>query len=180
MATPPRSTLTIEPFLPDGPGAADALDGAAALLAERHRRHRLVEPALDPVFETAAGARAAIATALQADRASGVVARRDGAVVGYLIGQQKDPSTWGPNVWVEAARHAAAEPAIVRELYAAAAGTWVAQGLLSHTILVPASDDGLVDAWFRLDFGQQHVHAIREVPGPAFGFVPQSELVIRR
>lgn len=173
MTTPRPSPLEIEPFTPD------ALDGASALLAERHRRHRLAEPLLDPAFENPTVARTALEAALAADRSSGVVARRDGAVVGYLLGQEKSPTMWGENVWVEAAGHAATEPAIVRELYAAAAATWVAEGRRNHHILVPASDNGLVDAWFSLDFGQQHLHAIREVPGPAFGVVPQTELVVR-
>jgi GNAT superfamily N-acetyltransferase len=167
-----RSNLVIEPFTPD------ALDGAAALLAARHRRHRVAEPLLDPAFEAPANARAAIEAELGAERAGGWVARRDGALVGYLIGQQK-AATWGANVWVEAAGHAATEPAVVRELYAVAAAAWLAEGRNNHHILVPAADSDLVDAWFTLDFGQQHVHAIREVPGPSFGIVPRNELVIR-
>ena len=155
------------------------MDGAARLLADRHRRHRLVEPLLDPAFETVDGARRAIEEALAADVASGVVARRDGEIVGYMIGQQKDPAVWGPNVWVESAGHAATEPALVRDMYAVLAGQWVAAGRANHHVLVPATDSGLVDAWFSLDFGQQHVHAIREVPVAAFGGVPRSELVIR-
>lgn len=154
------------------------LDGAAALLAERHRRHRLAEPALDPAFEDAGVACVAIEAALAADKASGVVASRDGALVGYLLGEEKS-KTWGDNVWIEAAGHAATEPAIVREMYAVAAGIWVGEGRVNHHVLVPATDDGLVEAWFSLDFGQQHLHAIREVPGPAFGVVPRSELLIR-
>jgi GNAT superfamily N-acetyltransferase len=173
MPTDARSELTIEPFTPV------ALDGAAVLLADRHRRHRLVKPLLDPVFESVDGARGAIEEALAADLASGVVARRDGEIAGYMIGQQKDPAVWGPNVWVEAAGHAATEPAIVRDMYAVLAGQWVAAGRANHHVLVPATDSGLVDAWFSLDFGQQHVHAIREVPVAAFGVVPGSELVIR-
>ena len=31
-------------------------------------------------------------------------------------------------------------------------------------MIVPATDPALVDAWFRLGFGHQHVHAIREAP----------------
>lgn len=155
------------------------LDGAAALLAERHRRHRFAEPALDPAFEDAAVARDAIVAALAADRSSGFVASRDGAIVGYLLGQEKSTAMWGPNVWIEAAGHAAVEPETIRELYAAAAAMWVGEGRPNHHVLVPATDDGLVDAWFSLDFGQQHLHAIREVPGPAFGVVPRSELLIR-
>jgi GNAT superfamily N-acetyltransferase len=173
MASPMHPSIEIQPFTPA------ALDGAAALLADRHRRHRLAEPLLDPTFETVAGARGAIEAALHADLASGVVAARGDEIVGYMIGQQKDPSLWGPNVWVEAAGHAATEPAIVRDLYAVLAAQWVAEGRTNHSILVPATDVGLVDAWFSLDFGQQHIHAIREVPDASFGVVPQSELVIR-
>lgn len=173
MPTDARSVLTVEPFTPD------ALDVAAVLLADRHRRHRLVEPLLDPSFETLDGARRAIEEALAADLASGVVARRNGEIVGYMIGQQKDPAVWGPNVWIESAGHAATEPALVRDMYAVLAREWVAAGRANHHVLVPATDSGLVDAWFSLDFGQQHVHAIREVPVASFGVVPRSELVIR-
>lgn len=172
MTTTRRSPIEIRPWSPD------ALEGAATLLAERHRRHRLVEPLLDPVHETVAGARAAIEEALAADRASGVVAYCDSEVVGYLLGEEKS-KTWGDNVWVEAAGHAATEPAVVREMYAVAAGSWVGEGRTNHHILVPASDKDLVDAWFSLDFGQQHLHAIREVPGPTFGVAPRTELVVR-
>ena len=172
MTTQRRSRLEIGQFTPD------ALHTAAALLADRHRRHRAAEPLLDRSFEVPANALAAIEAELAADRAGGWVARRDGEVVGYLIGQEKSPG-WGANAWVEAAGHAAVEPSIVRELYAVAAAAWVAEGRVNHHILVPATDASLVDAWFSLDFGQQHLHAIREVPGPAAGVVPRSELVIR-
>lgn len=172
MTTPRHSPLEILPFNPG------ALDGAAALLADRHRRHRLAEPLLDPAFEDPANARAAIEAELAAERAGGWVARRNGDIVGYLIGQQKAAS-WGANVWVEAAGHAAVEPSIVRDLYAVAAAEWVGEGRTNHYIVVPATEEALVDAWFTLDFGQQHVHAIREAPGPAFAVVPRSELIIR-
>jgi ribosomal protein S18 acetylase RimI-like enzyme len=174
MPSPSHPWIKIDPFTPD------ALDGAAGLLAARHRRHRSAEPLLDPAFEDPSVARAVIAESLEADLASGVVARAGDDVVGYLLGQQKDLSTWGPNVWVESAGHAATEPSIIRELYAAIAGTWVAEGRSNHHVLVPATDTELVDAWFSLDFGQQHVHGVRDVPGPDFGVVPRSELVIRR
>ena len=48
-------------------------------------------------------------------------AARDGIVVGYILAAAKSDATWGPNIWVEAAGHAAAEPEVVRELYAVAA-----------------------------------------------------------
>jgi GNAT superfamily N-acetyltransferase len=158
--------------------AAD-LDAAAALLADRHRRHRGVAPLLDPAFEDAAVARRQVEALLADESATAWAATRGRRLVGYLIGISKDPGTWGGNVWVEPAGHAASEPAIVRELYAAAAAGWVEAGRTNHHVLVPASDADLVDAWFGLDFGQQHLHAIRESPPASFGVVPRAELVIR-
>jgi GNAT superfamily N-acetyltransferase len=169
-----RTGLEIRPLQP-----AD-LDAAAALLAERHRRHRAAEPLLDDAYEDPTAARREIEAALAIEGAGGWVAVRDGQVVGYLVGFPKDAATWGENVWIEAAGHAAIDAAIVRALYAAAAEAWVAEGRTNHHVLVPATDAALVDAWFSLDFGQQHLHAVRELPPPDFGIVPSSELIVRR
>jgi GNAT superfamily N-acetyltransferase len=148
---------TIVPF------SEDHLAGAAVLLAERHRAQRLVEPGLDPRFEEPSAARAEIDALRRFDGASGVVAVAAGDVVGFLIGVPKDAS-WGPNVWVEPAGHAATDAELVRDLYAAAAEEWVAEARTSHYAIVPATDPALVDAWFRLGFGHQHVHAIQDAP----------------
>ena len=155
------------------------LDAAAGLLAERHRRHRAAEPLLDPAYEEPSAARAEIEALLDKDLADGWVAIRDDAVVGYVVGVTKDPTLWGPNVWVEPAGHAATDREAVRRLYAAAAAAWVADGRKNHHVLVPVTDDELVDAWFSLDFGTQHLHAVRENPPAAFGVLPRSELIIR-
>jgi ribosomal protein S18 acetylase RimI-like enzyme len=168
-----RRALEIRPF------ASSDVDPAAALLAERHRRHRAAEPALDPAYEGPAATRPQIESLLADTTASGWVAARGGRVVGYLIGVAKADATWGPNVWVEAAGHAAEDPDVVRLLYATAAAQWVGEGRNNHHVLVPASDAGLVDAWFRLDFGLQHLHAAREAPPASFGVVPRTELTIR-
>ena len=143
--------------------AAEHLDGAAALLAERHRAQRLVEPGLDPAYEKPAAARAEIDALLGSEDASGVAAVVDGEVAGYVIGVPKD-ALWGPNIWVEPAGHAAERAELVRDLYAVAAERWVADGRTSHYAIVPATDPALVDAWFRLGFGHQHVHGIQETP----------------
>jgi GNAT superfamily N-acetyltransferase len=169
-----RSEMEIRPF-----DVAD-LDAAAALLADRHRRHRLAEPLLDPAYEDPAGARREIEVLLGVEGAAGWLAMRDGAAVGYVLGIAKAESTWGRNVWVEPAGHAAAEPGVVRALYAVAGDAWAAEDRFNQHVLVPASDEALVDAWFSLDFGQQHLHAVRENPPASFGVVPRSELVVRR
>jgi GNAT superfamily N-acetyltransferase len=136
---------------------------AGRLLAERHAAHRRAEPLLSPRFADPAVAAAEVEAAL-ADGASGAVAVDDGEVTGYLLGQRKASPVWGPNVWIESAGHAVRDAEVVRDLYAAAAPSWVEEGRDAHYVLVPATDRALVDAWFRLGFGQQHVHGIREVP----------------
>ena len=149
------------------PFDAGFLDDAARLLAARHAAGRAVEPALPAAYEREDVTRAAIEDLLTND-ASGAVATRNGTTVGYLIGTPRADPLWGPNVWVEAAGHAVSEPEAARDLYAHAASRWVEEGRTSHYALVPASDGALVDAWFRVGFGQQHVHAIREAPASPF------------
>jgi GNAT superfamily N-acetyltransferase len=149
--------LAIEPF------AEHHLDEAAVLLARRHAAQRTVEPGLAARFENPDETRTEIEHLLAVDGADGVAALRDGHLVGYLVGVTRDP-LWGPNVWIESAGHAVEAAEVVRDLYAAAAEGWVADGRTSHYAIVPATDPELVDAWFRLSFGQQHVHALREAP----------------
>lgn len=172
MATK-REPIVVRRIEPGDVGAA------ARLLAERHRRHRAAEPALDPAYEDPAAAGAQIDALLANDTASGWVATRDGSVAGYLVGVARDAAMWGANVWVEAPGHAADDPSVIRELYAVAAAQWVGDGRTNHHALVPATDEGLVDAWFSLDFGQQHLHAVRDAPPAEFGVVPRHELTIR-
>jgi ribosomal protein S18 acetylase RimI-like enzyme len=146
------------------------LDAAGALLAERHRRHRVAEPLLSPRFEDAAAARAEVERLWRKDGAAGAAAVRGDEVVGFLVGAPGDDEVWGPNVWIEAAGHAAAEPELARDLYAAAAAGWVDDGRTRHYAVVPATDGPLVEAWFRLCFGQQQAYGIAEVaptPWPA-------------
>lgn len=133
---------------------------AAKLLAERHRRHRAAEPLLPDVTDF----RAEIEALVAKEDASGAVALRNGRVAGYLVGARREDPVWGANVWVELAGHAVDEPEVVRDLYHLAASRWVDEGGTRHYALVPASEDALVDAWFRLSFGQQHALAIREIP----------------
>lgn len=138
--------------------SAGHLDDAARLLEERHARHRAVEPLLREQVDF----RGEIETLRARDGASGAVALRDGRVVGYLLGAPRDDS-WGANIWVETAGHAVEETEDARDLYAAAAEHWVEQGRTRHYVLVPA-DEVLANAWFRVGFGAQHAHGIREVP----------------
>jgi ribosomal protein S18 acetylase RimI-like enzyme len=146
--------LRIQPF------SAEHIPDAAALLEERHQRHREAEPGLPANVDY----RAEIEALWALDERSGAAAFRDGELVGFLLGAHRAAGGWGQNIWVEYAGHAVREPELVRDLYAAAAEEWVARGRNAHYALVPATDPELVDAWFRLSFGAQHAAAIRETP----------------
>jgi GNAT superfamily N-acetyltransferase len=162
------------------PLEGDLLAEAGRLLADRHRVQRRDVPSLDAAFEDPAVAAQAIAGLLARDDVTALAAVRERELVGYLVGAKRDPERWGPNIWIEGAGHAAIDAEAVRALYGAAAGTWVAQGRTLHHVIVPATDEVLVDAWFSMGFGRQHVHAIREVPHASFVPVRPSGMTVRR
>jgi GNAT superfamily N-acetyltransferase len=149
--------LEVQPF------SEEHLDAAGDLLAERHRRHREAEPLLTEPADY----RAEVEALWRGDQASGVVGLRDGRITGYVLGISKDEGPWGPNVWVEPAGHAVEQAEDLRDLYAAAAVDWVEQGRTRHYALAPASDAPLLEAWYRLSFGQQQALGIREIPDAA-------------
>jgi GNAT superfamily N-acetyltransferase len=136
------------------PFGDEHLDGAAALLAARHARHREVERLLpaDVDFRAEIGK--------ERDELPGVVAISGGEVVGYLLGKRREDKI-GAHVWSYVAGHAVEDPELTRDLYAAAAGAWVEAGLTRHFFYVPAIPE-LVDPWFRLSFGASSALAMRE------------------
>jgi ribosomal protein S18 acetylase RimI-like enzyme len=158
------NALEIRPF------SDEHLEAAALLLAARHQAHRAAEPLLSPRFEAADQAQEELERVCQLDGASGAVALRRGRVVGYLVGAARDP-IWGDNTWVEAPGHAVEEAEDIRDLYGFAAARWVEEGRPRHYVLVPAHDAELLDAWWRLSFGKQQGHGVRDVP-------PQTDVAV--
>jgi ribosomal protein S18 acetylase RimI-like enzyme len=132
----------------------------APLLDARHRAHQVAEPLLAPV-----DAEAAVLAVLAPESASGVVAVRGDEVVGFLVAELRENELWGHHAWVDYAGHAAAaDPELVRDMYAAAAPAWIEAGARLHLPLVPALGE-LLDPWYRLGFGQMQQHAIRASGG---------------
>ena len=153
------------------PFADEHLEDASRLLAARHARHRVLEPLLDPRYEDPAEALSRLEHLWRDDGMSGAAALRDGRLVGYLIGCPQAPDIWGPNVWIELPGHAVEDAEDARDLYGHAAARWVDEGNTRHYALLPPEPE-LVDAWFRLGFGQQQAHGYREVPQEAKLSVP--------
>ena len=142
-------------MLPEiAPFGEDHLDEAARLLAARHARQRETEPLLPSEIDF----RAEVEALWAKDGTFG--AATDG---GFLLGTRLADDVWGDNVWVELAGHAVRDAEIVRDLYAFAAARWVDEGRRRHYVYMPATDEPLVSAWFRLGFGAQHAFGIREL-----------------
>ena len=119
---------------------------AQVLLAERYGRQRAVE-ALLPAIDVAV------------TDEDGLVATRGGRAVAFLAGSVK-----GEIGTVGFAGCAASEPEALRDLYAALAAQW---DVSRFAVAVPASDNGLIDSFFRLAFGCQFFWAVRETAGDA-------------
>ncbi len=148
----------------------DDLPALARALAERHRTHRAAQPLLDERWTDPAAVEPVLAELLGRAGASGAMVR-DGDGVGdevmaFVLGAPRPSPVWGPNVWIEVGGHAARDPEALREAYAEAAPHWVVEGWTAHYAVVPAHDPAIIDAWFRLGFGQQQVHAVRPTPDP--------------
>jgi ribosomal protein S18 acetylase RimI-like enzyme len=145
------------------PFAEEHIEAAAALLEERHRRHCDAEPLLPAEIDF----RAEIDDLWAREGASGAFGEE-----GYVLGVRLDDAVWGSNMWVELAGHVVRQAEDVRDLYAAAAAEWVEAGRTRHYALVPAADSALIDAWFRLGFGQQQAVAVRDVPAESDVVIP--------
>lgn len=157
---------------------ADDIGDAAVLLAERHQLHREKWPALDVRYEDPVQVAPLITELFLREGASGAIVHGGGEPAAFVLGTRRN-ATWGPNVWVEDAGSAGRDPEAIRQAYASAAAQWANEGRTKQYVVVPATDAPTVDAWFRLSFGLQHVHALRE--GVAADFQPSMhpDLVVR-
>ena len=157
------------------PFAEEHLDGAAGLLAARHRTDRRRAPELPASFEHLAAAREVLQAAL-AEGSSGVVALRAGRLTGYLLGVRALPAPTSAmslfmrprSVAIRYEGYAAEDGAATetyRALYAALARAWVAAGYFTHYVEVPATNPEALSAWYSLGFGQEMARGIRDT-GP--------------
>src|SRR5947209_3191108 len=120
------------------------LSATAALLADRHARHRQSETLLPEISDF----RGQLERELDYELASGVVALSGDDLVAYIIGRvEEDPLLGDRRAIVDFAGCAAAQghSEAIRDLYAALAARWVAAGATRHLALIPASDEALAD-----------------------------------
>jgi GNAT superfamily N-acetyltransferase len=123
---------------------SDLRGQAARLLAERYAAQRRDEPLL-PAIDDFHG---------QLRDEEGLVATRGSEAVAYLAG-----SLDGDTGRVGFAGCAASEPEALRDLFTVLAERWE---VTRFAVAVPASDNALIDVFFRLAFGCQFMWAVRE------------------
>jgi GNAT superfamily N-acetyltransferase len=128
---------------------SDLRGQAARLLAERFAAQLRAEPLLPEIDDFHD----------HVPDEDGLVAARGGEAVAYLAGAVEDDTAW-----VRFGGVAASEPEAVRDLFAAMAERW---NVARFQVFVPASDDELRDAFFRLGFGCQAAFAVRETESAA-------------
>ena len=115
-----------------------------------------------------------------AGQAPGVVAMRDGRLVGFLLGMvlpdfRGKRSVYSPE-WANAVEGEDGGETY-REMYAHLSARWVADGCFLHVITLLAHDRQAIDAWYWLGFGLTTVDAIRDLtPVQETG----TDVVIRR
>src|SRR3954470_24790152 len=139
-------TVTIIPF------STEHLEPAAALLANRHRQDRIFAPDLPPKCEDPAATLPMLGDLLATEDTSGVVALREGCVAAYLLGTRDlgvPTHTFAgfahPRaVDIPYVGHASSHEdgaVLYPRLYAMLAQEWVRNGLIGHSITVPARPD---------------------------------------
>ncbi|WP_276353094.1 GNAT family N-acetyltransferase [Cohnella caldifontis] len=131
------------------------------------RSHVEAAAKLTSAFKTAEQAERAIEGVWERENVSGIAAFRDSELVGYLIGRLETDKARGRHTWVDyagAAIAAGESSELYREMYAAIASDWVANGSFRHYVLVPSGDEAAVDGWLRLGFAYEQVHAVQTIP----------------
>jgi len=155
---------------PLGPGLAEP---AAELHAGTYRAVRRRQPVLPPRYEDPG----TVAPLLRrmVEKRPGIAGFRNGRLVGYLaagvIPEWQGCRTAFAPFWAHAV---ADEPRgrTMEDMYAAISAEWTADGCTTHLLSVPASDQEVVDAIFRLGHGIAVIDAMRSLaplPGTAPG-----------
>jgi GNAT superfamily N-acetyltransferase len=153
-------SLRIVPFAPEH------LEPATAMVAARYRAARTQIPFLPARFEDPD----AILPRLQdhAGNVPGVAALREGRLVGFLLTllvmNRGDRLAYVPDFG-----HAADESArydVYRQMYAALADRWLANGCFWHAISFCPDEREAIDAWFSVGFGLAVIDALQPL-GPA-------------
>lgn len=159
------------------PFEARDVQACSEIFAARHRGDRQRLPMLTQGLESAEAAAEVLAQRANNPRVDGVVAERDGAVAGFMFGEEMlfppdhFASQYIPpqsaDIGVDSHGVVAGEDMldVYRAMYSQLAGNWVRRGLFTHRVhIVPNAD--VQEVWLTLGFGRQLTAATRETAAP--------------
>ncbi len=159
------------------PLGKEHLEPAAALVADRYREGRKINPLWPDKYH--APAEVLPLLAYRKEEQVGVAALRGGKVVGFIFIFPYD--NFGlPVAWVPDWAHGAVEENrgyLYGRMYAALAKCWVAEGQMKHAPFVFAHEQDVLHALFNLGFGLNGIDADRDL-SPVMG--PDINIEIRR
>ncbi|WP_203334467.1 GNAT family N-acetyltransferase [Planococcus beigongshangi] len=136
---------------------------AAKLLAMRHQEERNSFPELPDRFEEAGHAEKAVRGLLTKGDYIGIAAVRNGKLVGFMIANTLNEPQRGRHAWIDYAGYAIAAdetPELIRQLYSHLGERLIRLGYFSHFVMTPCGNEKWVEAWFRLCFAHEQVHAL--------------------
>jgi hypothetical protein len=131
------------------------IEDAAALVTARYRALRERVPSLPSRYEDVNSTLMLLRDL--AGRAPGVIAMRDGRLIGFLLGMvlpefRGKRGVYSPE-WANAV-DAEDSRETYREMYAHLSACWVADGCFTHVITLLAHDRETIDTWHWLGFGK--------------------------
>lgn len=158
--------------------AKSHLEGAATLLAHRHRGEREREPYLSSRFDDVSAALSIVKATALSPGVDGVAAVRGDRVLGYLLGSKLvTPGTARSALFLQPRcafisyggyavdPHAGA--GLLEQMYATLAAGWVAAGHCAHYAQVAAGNAEIQEVWYALGFGCDMVTVVRNTVSPA-------------
>ncbi|MGG7165281.1 GNAT family N-acetyltransferase [Clostridium ihumii] len=136
---------------------------ASKLLANRHKKERVIFPTLKKEFEDSKYTEKILYKLMESSYVKGICAYENNNLLGFLLSNIKTEGMFGRCAFVSYEGLAIADTEsseLYRKLYAEIAKIWVKNGALSHFIEVPAGYKEVVDSWLKLSFAFQQVYGI--------------------
>jgi len=138
----------------------------SALLAKRHEKERKAFPYLPPAFEEIDEAEQVLRKQLKKPFVSGIVAVRGIDVIGYLLYEFEEDADRGRYILMNYESIAISDkehPTLLRLLYADAGAEWVKNGYFNHVLVVPLSEQSLVEQWLEQGFSYEQKYAVLQL-----------------
>lgn len=156
----------------------------SALLAKRHEKERKAFPYLPPAFEEIDEAEQVLRKQLKKPFVNGIVAVRGIDVIGYLLYEFEEDADRGRYILMNYESIAISDkehPTLLRLLYADAGAEWVKNGYFNHVLMVPLSEQSLVEQWLEQGFSYEQKYAVLALKDfEASGTADRGKVTIRR